>query len=108
MRPGGDLEINVARQDVRQVLAIDVATDQLKLARARLGDEGAKPPPEIRPSSGSLAGLGDQRFDVVLAADAVRHCGAESSSRHLEALSIELSVHLEDGGLLAVGVLAAV
>jgi hypothetical protein len=58
--------------------------------------------PEIGPDSGILAGLGQQRFDVVLAADAFGIVAPRGSSPS-RALIIELSVQLDDGRLLAVG-----
>lgn len=102
-RGAGDLGIEVARRNARRVVAVDMAARLMKLAETRLAEQGTTLPVEIRPFSGSLAGLGDERFDVVLAADAFRRPGAERSSRHLEELVGAMSSHLEDRALLAVG-----
>ncbi|MEO8092007.1 MAG: methyltransferase domain-containing protein [bacterium] len=103
-RGGADLGIEVARRRARRVVAVDMAARRMKLTEARIEEEEeARLPVEIRPFAGSLAELGDERFDVVLAADAFRRYGAERSSRHLEELVGEMSAHLEEGGLLAVG-----
>jgi predicted RNA methylase len=101
-RGAADLAVEVAGRDARRVIAIDMVTARTRLAQIRLA-EGAKLPVEFRPFAGSLAELGDERFDVVLAMEPFRRYGAERSSRHLEELVAEMSSHLEDRGLLAVG-----
>lgn len=102
-RGAGDLGLEVAWRDARRVVAIDMALGRMKISATRLAEDEASLPVEIRPFNGSLAELGDEPFDVVLAAEPFRRYGAERSSRHLEELVEEMSSHLEEGGLLAVG-----
>jgi hypothetical protein len=101
-RGAADLGVEVGGRHARCVIAIDMVTARIRLAQVRLA-EGARLPVEFRPFTGSLAALGDKRFDVVLAMEPFRRYGAERSSRHLEELVAEMSSRVENRGLLAVG-----
>ena len=103
-RGASDLGIEVARRGARRVLVLDMTSRRMMLSQLRLEEEGAPELPlELRPFGGGLVELGEERFDVVLAAEAFRRYGVERSSRHLEELVEEMSSHLTDEGLLGVG-----
>lgn len=102
-RGAADLGIVVAQRSPRRVVAFDMAARRLILSQIRLAEDPPEAPIEIEPFVDGLASLGDQRFDVVLAADAFRRYGAPRSSRHLEQLVAELAARLEPGGLLGTG-----
>jgi predicted nicotinamide N-methyase len=99
-RGAGDLGLEVAHRGARRVVAVDMALRRMRLSAIKLEERGPLPV-EIKPFTGTLSGLGDERFDLAIAADAFRSYGASPSSRHLEVLIDELARRLEHGGLLA-------
>src|SRR5215207_7076904 len=98
----GDLGVEVARRHARRVVAVDKVPERMKLTVARLQDERTKLPVEIRPYAGGLTNVGDERFDVVLAADALRRSAADPPGRHIASLLEAMVGRLVDGGLLAI------
>jgi SAM-dependent methyltransferase len=101
-RGAGDLGIEVARRGARRVVAVDMAPDRLKIARARLEADVTGLVVKVRGFVGHLAVLDREQFDLVLAADAFREYGASPSSRHVEQRVGEMALHLAPGGLLVV------
>jgi SAM-dependent methyltransferase len=101
-RGAGDLGVEVARRYARRVVAVDKVPERMNLTVARLQDEGASLPVDIRPYAGDLTNLGGERFDVVLAVDALRRSAADPPGGHVGALVDEMARRLVDGGLLAI------
>jgi len=101
-RGAGDLGVEVARRYARRVVAIDKVPERMNLTVARLQDEGASLPVDIRPYTRGLTNLGDERFDVVLAADAFRRSAADPPGRHAASLLEAMVGRLVDGALLAI------
>jgi hypothetical protein len=101
-RGAGDLGVEVARRYARRVVAVDKVPERMNLTVARLQDEGASLPVDIRPYTSGLTNLGDERFDLVLAADAFRRSAADRPGCHVAALLDAMVRCLVDGGLLAI------
>jgi hypothetical protein len=101
-RGAGDLGVEAAGRGARRVVAVDKVAERLQLTEAALQDEGSELPLELRPYTGSLAELGEQRFDVVLAVDAFRRANVDAPSWRVGALVDEIVAHMEEGGLLAI------
>jgi predicted nicotinamide N-methyase len=101
-RGGADVGVEAARRGARRVVAVEMAGPRLEMTAVRLEDEGETLPVELKRFEGSLAGLGDERFDVILAFEAFRRYGAPRASRHMEELVGEMANRLDGGGKLAV------
>jgi SAM-dependent methyltransferase len=98
----GDLCFEVRRRGAAAVLGVDLSPDTLALADARLEafDDSAI---RFRRYGGSLAELGDERFDVILSKDAFEHYGADPATPSAEQIVHDAAEHLIPGGLFVIG-----
>lgn len=92
----GALCVDAARRGARQVTGVDLAVD---MARQHVSERGADVAAKIEliPTDGSLAELGDRRFDLVLSKDSFEHYA--DPERFLKALTNLVAA----GGELAIG-----
>ena len=99
----GDVCLEAARRGARRALGVDIAEEDIKLAKSKLAAEGERLPVEFRAYRGSLDELGEERFDLVLSKDSFEHYGADPGSPSPEDIVGQMAGRLVNGGLLVIG-----
>jgi hypothetical protein len=101
-RGAADLGVEAGRRQARRVVAVEKVPERLELTATRLREEGDDLPVELWHYTGGLDDLGEQRFDVVLAMDALWRALVDPPGWHVGMLLEDIAEHLETGGLLAI------
>ena len=101
-RGAADLAVEVAARGARRVVARDMVEVRLWLTKRALAAQEEALRVDLARFEGALADVPEDRFDLVIARDALRSYGADRASRHVEERVSDMASRLAPGGLLAV------